>query len=171
MTNATIHAACIANIPALTELFARRLVRTFEYQAEQHSGTVPAHPSAYDRAYLTIRETIAPVCDAVPAADGKMRNATLQLNHAKVAKVAAEMAEAAAVAWEHKINEKLGATEVEFVSAETCRFTVRGSFAGRKVRLHQEMIVNVSTKGRLFNQFPSRIYVDGKFTPAAKFVA
>lgn len=170
MTNATIHAACIANVPALTKLFADRLVRTFEYQAEQHSGSVPSVPSSLDRAYLVIRETLHPVCDIIPGAGG-WRGGTLQLNHDKVAKVAAEMAEAAAVAWEHKMNEKLGATEVEFVSAETCRFTVRGTFAGRKVRLHQEMIVNVSTKGRLFNQFPSRIYVDGKFTPAAKFVA
>jgi hypothetical protein len=31
------------------------------------------------------------------------------------------------------------------------------------------MIMNVSSRGTLFNQFPARIYVDGKFTSEAKF--
>jgi hypothetical protein len=31
------------------------------------------------------------------------------------------------------------------------------------------MIINVSPKGKLFNQFPARIYVNGKFTSAAAY--
>lgn len=41
-------------------------------------------------------------------------------------------------------------------------FTVRGRRNGRHVSIEQDMILNVSSKGTLFNQWPARIKVDGK---------
>jgi hypothetical protein len=48
-------------------------------------------------------------------------------------------------------------------------FRIEGQHNGHFVDIYQEQIVNVSIKGKLFNQYPSRIYVDGKFTPAADY--
>lgn len=37
------------------------------------------------------------------------------------------------------------------------------------VRIEQSVILNVSSKGKVSNQFPARIYVAGKFVSEAKF--
>lgn len=43
------------------------------------------------------------------------------------------------------------------------QFTIRGTMAdGRTVQISQRMIVNTSSLGKVFNQFPARIYVDGQ---------
>ena len=49
------------------------------------------------------------------------------------------------------------------------RFTITGTRNGHSVVLDQQMIINVSPKGKLFNQYPARITVDGKAVPAAQF--
>ena len=96
----------------------------------------------------------------------------LVINHERIAQHAVLFAQATIEAWEAKITAKLG----ELDSAKVVRgggfeFVVTGTRNGHEVRIHQDMIVNVSPKGTLFNQFPSRVYVDGKFTPAAKYAA
>ncbi len=48
-------------------------------------------------------------------------------------------------------------------------FRLTGTRRGHKVRIEQRMIVNVSSKGRPFNQFPALIYVDGKKTGEAAY--
>lgn len=79
-------------------------------------------------------------------------------------------AEQTVLAWIGKIEAKLGDLDnvsVARVGADT--FTISGERAGRRVVIEQSMIVNVSSKGTLFNQFPARIYVDGKLTAAAAY--
>jgi hypothetical protein len=89
-----------------------------------------------------------------------------------VAAAAAAFANATVAAWADKIIAKLGEMDsAEVRHLDGYRFAVTGTKADRKVRIEQDMIVNVSNKGTLFNQFPSRIYVDGKFTSAAKYAA
>jgi hypothetical protein len=58
-----------------------------------------------------------------------------------------------------KVNE-LESPEIHHVSGFD--FSISGYRSGHKVLIKQNMIVNVSTKGKLFNQFPARIYLDGK---------
>jgi hypothetical protein len=89
-----------------------------------------------------------------------------------VAAAATAFANATVAAWADKIIAKLGEMDsAEVRHLDGYRFAVTGTKADRKVRIEQDMIVNVSNKGTLFNQFPSRIYVDGKFTSAAKYAA
>lgn len=72
-----------------------------------------------------------------------------------------------------KLDAKIaGVVDVEVVSASggAAWFVVVGKLAdGRAVRVEQDQIVNVSKLGKLFNQWPARIYLDGKKTSEAAF--
>jgi len=96
--------------------------------------------------------------------------ATASVRSLRLAEGAREYAFATTQTWVDKIEAKVGQLESAKVAALSgCSFLITGQKAGRSVRIEQDMIVNVSPKGTLFNQFPARIYVDGKFTPAAAF--
>jgi hypothetical protein len=95
------------------------------------------------------------------------------LNLEAVHKAAARHADAVIAECTAKLVQKLHSLEavevIDFFGFQ--RFTVRGWSNGHTVLVEQQMIVNVSAKGKLFNQYPARIYVDGKATPAAKLDA
>lgn len=61
---------------------------------------------------------------------------------------------------EMKINE---------LSANYGTFEIVGARNGHAVRVEQKQTHNYSVNGNFYLQFPARIYVDGKFTPASKF--
>lgn len=80
------------------------------------------------------------------------------------------MADDVVAVWANKVQAKMGELDdatVHYVSGTAFRIT--GTRGGRKVTIEQHMIINVSRLGRLFNQWPSRIYVDGQFTSEAKY--
>jgi hypothetical protein len=94
------------------------------------------------------------------------------LDDARLAAAAKQFADETVAAWAAKIDAKLGElTDAEVRHLDGTRFNIVGMKGDRRVCIEQDMIVNVSNKGTLFNQFPARIYVDGKFTSAAKFAA
>jgi len=69
-----------------------------------------------------------------------------------------------------KINRKVG----EFDSHDEpylsdSRVFINGIINGHSVQLRQSIIVNVSKRGVLFNQFPMRLTVDGKRMSEAEF--
>ena len=73
--------------------------------------------------------------------------------------------------WLAKIESKVGDLEDAKVHRlSDMRFEIEGIKNGHSVRIDQDMIVNQSAKGKLFNQFPARIYVDGKLTPESKYI-
>lgn len=85
------------------------------------------------------------------------------LNEEKLKAVADRKAHLSAQAWREKIEAKLqDVTNVEIISHHGCRFSISGERNGHKVFIEQDMIVNVSSRGTLFNQFPARLYLDGK---------
>jgi hypothetical protein len=88
----------------------------------------------------------------------------------RLANEAAEYAENVVESWKVKINAKLG--ELESAQVENMggmQFNITGTKHGRQVRIEQTVIVKTSSLGKVFNQFPARIYVDGKFTSEAAF--
>lgn len=92
------------------------------------------------------------------------------LDEEKLAKEANEYAKAVALAWFDKINEKIGElADAKVVSNRGSSFTITGERAGKIVVITQDMIINVSSKGLMFNQFPARIKVDGKAYSAAAY--
>jgi hypothetical protein len=69
-----------------------------------------------------------------------------------------------------KLEKKLcDLTDCEVVDVKGPSFVIRGNVGNRHVVVRQDIILKRSSKGTLFNQFPARIYVDGKFTPESKF--
>lgn len=103
---------------------------------------------------------------------GDRVNSAYVLDADRVAAAATVFADATVATWADKISAKLGELDnAEVRHLDGYRFAITGQKAGRSVRIEQDMIVNVSSKGTLFNQFPARIYVDGKFMSAAKFAA
>lgn len=85
---------------------------------------------------------------------------------------AAAYAERTIESWLGKIQSKIGDLEdAKIYRLDDMRFEISGSKQGKSVQIDQDMIINQSSKGRLFNQFPARIYVNGKFTSEAKYKA
>jgi hypothetical protein len=69
-----------------------------------------------------------------------------------------------------KINAKVSELESPSIHhLSGFNFSISGYRSGYKVTIRQSMIVNVSTKGKLFNQFPARIYLNGKPFSASSY--
>ncbi len=72
--------------------------------------------------------------------------------------------------WLSKINGKLGELEeakCNYMSNGS--FNIRGIREGHNIEISQQTIIKVSKRGVVFNQFPARIYLDGKFFPESKY--
>jgi hypothetical protein len=94
------------------------------------------------------------------------------IDETKLAAAAAAHAEATVAEWAAKITAKMGELDTAEVAAMgSTSFSVSGTKNGKRVHIEQTMIINVSSRGILFNQFPALIYVEGKKTPASKFGA
>ena len=87
-------------------------------------------------------------------------------------KNAEESADAQIAAFANKLEKKLG-TLGDFQATFTrgADFTVTGTRNGHRIVVEQQTVFKVSSNGTPFNQFPARIYVNGKFTPAAEYEA
>ena len=73
-------------------------------------------------------------------------------------------------AWAGKIKAKLGGIDHGKVChMDDVAFRVIGQRAGCDVSITQQMIINVSSQGKPFNQFPSRIKVNGKTVSEAAY--
>jgi hypothetical protein len=92
------------------------------------------------------------------------------LDEARLARVAAEYANDVVVSWEQKIAAKLGELEsAQIKNMGDMQFYITGIKHGHRVTIEQTVILKTSPKGVLFNQFPARIYLNGKFTSEAAF--
>jgi hypothetical protein len=165
MTDLT--AALEALRPQLAEIYANQVRRLFGYIVEKHGVTLNGvyNSSEFARSY---RNLVAPCVTRL----GDRVNSECILDEGKLAARAADYAQAATLEWKAKIEAKLGDLEnVQIRRFHGCNFLIGGLRAGRQVAIEQNIIVKSSTKGLLFNQFPARIYVDGKFTPEKKYHA
>jgi hypothetical protein len=95
---------------------------------------------------------------------------TGEIDAARLAAGAAAYAAATIEAWAAKIDQKIGdLTGAEVKALDGARFRITGNKGVRSVVIEEDRIFYVSPKGTLFNQFPARIYVNGKFTSAAAY--
>jgi hypothetical protein len=157
MTN--LNAALEALRPELAAIYYRQVRGAFDRIVADLGADLKNVYNDWTHA-RTFRSLVAPVLT-----DKK-------IDEAKLAKMAALYAEAATLEWKAKIEAKLGDLEnVQIRRFHGCNFLIGGLRAGRQVSIDQNIIVKSSTKGLLFNQFPARIYVDGKFTPEKKYHA
>lgn len=93
-----------------------------------------------------------------------------KINADKLQQRATEYADGVADSMRGKIMDKAGEIDApELQHLNGMNFKLTGMMGGKKVSIEQNTIVNVSPLGTMFNQFPARIYVDGKFMPEAAF--
>jgi hypothetical protein len=72
--------------------------------------------------------------------------------------------------FKYKLQKKLSdLTDISDLRLSGLEFSFRAKLAEHKVYIEQTTILKCSSKGKLFNQWPCRIYVDGKMVPEAKF--
>ncbi|CAB4122529.1 hypothetical protein UFOVP32_33 [uncultured Caudovirales phage] len=164
MTDLTAALATIR--PALADRYARQVRAAFGAMVEKHGPALNGISNSWDFA-RTFRALVSPVL----ASRHRMID-ECAIDDGKLAKAAADYAETAVAQWLAKIESKLGDLEgTEIQNFGGCRYTITGDRAGKRVAIEQDVIIKSSTKGLLFNQFPARIYVDGKFTSEAKYKA
>ena len=85
-------------------------------------------------------------------------------------KVTQDEAEMTALQWYSKMAQKLGNLEdVKVSNPVSYDVDIYGRHGDNKVEIHQKIILNHSRLGTLFNQFPSHIYVNGKFQSEAQY--
>lgn len=102
--------------------------------------------------------------------EGNSFHAPHFLNTARLEADAVQYADEVAQAWQIKIEAKLGELESGTVHhMDGVAFRIVGTRGGHAVEIEQTMILNVSSRGTLFHQFPARIYVDGKFKSEAAY--
>ena len=161
----TITAALEAHKPALTEYFVGFAERRFARLVEQFG---PAMRGVYNSDQARNWRAIA----SLTTRTGNRIDGEYLLDADRVAAAAIAFADTTVATWADKIAAKLGELDsAEVRHLDGYRFAVTGDKGDRKVRIEQDMIINVSSKGTLFNQFPARIYVDGKFMSATKYAA
>ena len=163
MTNLTT--ALEAHKPALEAYFVGFAERRFANLVRQFG---PALRGVYNSDQARNWGAIASLARSL----GDRVSSEYVLDADRLAAAATQFADATVATWADKISAKLGdLTDANVRHLDGYRFAVTGMKGDRKVTIEQDMIINVSNKGTLFNQFPARIYVNGKFTSAAKFAA
>jgi hypothetical protein len=94
----------------------------------------------------------------------------MEIDHAYIEKVSQQNAEAEVASFVAKLERKfedLDTAELNY--ARGPNFELLGSVGDVNVRIEQQMILKISKNGVLFNQFPARIYVNGKFLSEKNF--
>jgi hypothetical protein len=118
------------------------------------------------RSYSVWKETIFPCTERL----GNKLTDPIVLNDERVDRFSLKQAELFAEDLIAKINNKAGElTNGKAIRVSGANFVITGKKGDKQVTIEQNQIINVSVKGKLFNQYPARIYVDGKFTSASKF--
>jgi hypothetical protein len=73
-------------------------------------------------------------------------------------------------AFKYKLQQKLfDLTDISDLKIFGLEFTFYAKLAEHKIRIEQTTVLKCSCKGKIFNQWPCRIYVDGKMMPETKF--
>jgi hypothetical protein len=159
----TITAALEAHKPSLEAYFVDFAERRFANLVRQFG---PALRGVYNSTQANNWRAISSLARSL----GDRITSEYVLDADRVAAAATVFANATVATWADKIAAKLGelhSAEVRHIDGY--RFRIVGTKGDRSICIEQDMILNISSKGTLFNQFPARIYVNGKFTSAAAY--
>lgn len=167
--NPEMKAAFLAIAPDLANDFSEFITGVFN-RIEKARGSVPAYVESRDAAWHDIN-LIRRCCDFIKTpGDLSGTKATLKLNADTLRKEADKYGKEVALDWFYKTNAKLGDVEDADVPANRDGvMVVLAKRNGSSIRLDQQRIIKRSPKGKLFHQFPARIYVDGKFYPESAY--
>lgn len=93
-----------------------------------------------------------------------------KIDHEKIAKESVRYAQEQIDAFKYKLNQKLAnLTDIEKLRIDGSNFRFVAALGENEVMVEQTTVLKCSNKGTLFNQWPCRIYVNGKFMSEAAF--
>lgn len=135
--------------------------------------TIPAWISSDDfprKSFRADHRFFAEHANRIEIGRGKFK---LVLDEAAVESKATKYAEMIALQWFYKTNAKLGQLDAaSLIRNSSGDVIVAGTKGEHKVSMNQQRILKRGpVSGELFNQFPSHLYVDGKFHTAHEYVA
>ena len=149
--------------PELAARFVRNIQYSFDEMVNKLGPTLKgiANDSQFARCY---RMMVAPYVRLDAAS--KIRT----LDVVAVEAAGAVYADNAAAEWLYKINEKLGElTAATVLRLSGAAFIIVGTKGADTIKIKQICILKQSSTGILFNQFPARIYRNGKFISEAAY--
>ena len=93
-----------------------------------------------------------------------------KINYEKIKTESVRYAQSQVDAFKFKLNQKLAdLTDIEDLRISGSDFRFVGLLGDKEVLVEQTTVLKCSNKGTLFNQWPCRIYVNGKFMSEAAF--
>jgi hypothetical protein len=93
-----------------------------------------------------------------------------KIDHDRIAKESVRYAQGQVDAFKFKLSQKLAdLTDIENLRIIGSDFRFCGSLKEHEILVEQTTVLKCSNKGTLFNQWPCRIYVNGKFMSEAAF--
>lgn len=163
--NNVLNEALEAHKPVIQELYKNTILRTYENLTNSFGKTFKGIYNSYSAD--SFKYLLSPVLTK-GVQDGKLIERFI--DNEKLEVQSQEYAELTVEAFKAKILEKLGNVEnVEVQHLLNDEFEIKATRNNHKIFLQQRIILKSSSKGKLFNQFPARIYVDGKFTSAKNY--
>jgi hypothetical protein len=157
-----LNEALAAYKPVLTERYSDLVRSYFARMVKDHGESLKGISGSW---------TYAKTYRGLVSENLTTENGAKSINGDTLARNAAAYADAAIDGWKDKINAKLGElNEADVARLNGVAFSISGrDSVGRRIDIEQQMIFKISTLGTPFNQFPARIYVDGKFTSEAAY--
>jgi len=144
--------------PDLTQRYMDMAERMFNAQIEQYGPK------------LAGMKNLADFYNVVQSACKTDQNREHYLDKDELLKIADRNSDAIIKKWSAKIIAKVeDLDDVTVTRMGGAEFSITGTRMGYDVVISQQMIIKCSSNGKVFNQFPSRIYVDGKFKSEADY--
>ena len=170
LENPVLKAAFMARAPELAADWADYVRRVYANVATDFPDGVPYWVASGTRHHSAINNILRDGCNSkeVTSLLGQ-KTYMLVLDEAYLTIKAKAYGDEAALNWFHKTNAKLGDVSGVEMGAPGSNMQVVAERSGKKIVLDQQRIINCSPKGKLFHQFPSRLYVEGKFTPESAY--
>jgi hypothetical protein len=167
-----VHEALASRIPETKAWIISTWTARFENAISKFGSTLPykSNVSRADYALLQFARGLAKTTKPERWEGTKRLPAEYALDTQRLAKLAQEKAEALCLQWETKINGKIESlTNVKLVYGGDLTYMITGERDGEKVTIEQIMTLCANSHGTVYNQFPARIYMDGKFVPEAEY--
>lgn len=154
--------------PIIKERYKKTITYQYDLLVERFTSSMKGIYNSHSCSLF--KEAIRPICDDLRKSDSISEKSNFVINPDKLEKVADSYTTFSIEEMYSKINNKInGVSDVEVLIVQNCEFIIKAKLYENTVLIQQQMIINVSSKGKLFNQYPARIYVNGKQISEKKF--
>lgn len=151
--------------PRIAEIYCNFVNYTYDDLSERFGKTFKGISNSYS--YSTYKNMLKPVLTS-NVSNGRITECFI--HPVLLKEVSEKYAELTVKEYEAKIIGKL--QDIQDIVVERLlndEFQITGTRNGNKILLEQRIVFKTSSKGLPFNQFPARIYVNGKFLSEKKY--